>query len=379
MTGTLEALLDALVDPLRALGSFDERIGWPYLVGAAALASVVWFVRHRGRVSLERYLFAPSLWRHRSAWFDVRLLLVRAPLEALLFAPFLVSSVGLAAGTLAILTASMGAGPWPGAPAWLAAASATVSSFVAEDFSRYVVHWAAHRWAPLWALHKVHHGAEVLTPLTVLRTHPLEALLVRTVSALAVGVSVGLCLWLFRRGVSVWQIGGVHALAFVWNVAGANLRHSHVWLSYGRRLEHVFISPAQHQLHHSRDPAHRDRNFGAVFALWDWMFGTLLVAPPRRPPLRFGLQSPEEGHDHRVRTALVRPLREMGAALLGSIATAFGGRRSAKRALRARSRARYRVRARVGVRERERDRVRVRVRDPARVGVRVGHRVRVRA
>lgn len=64
----------------------------------------------------------------------------------------------------------------------------------------------------------------------------------------------------------------------VWEIAGANLRHSHVWISWGPWLEHVFISPAQHQIHHSNDPVHFDRNMGAFLAIWDRLFGTLQTA-----------------------------------------------------------------------------------------------------
>ena len=42
------------------------------------------------------------------------------------------------------------------------------------------------------------------------------------------------------------------------------------------------ISPAQHQIHHSEAPEHRDRNMGSAFALWDWMFGTLVIAGEQR-------------------------------------------------------------------------------------------------
>ena len=40
-------------------------------------------------------------------------------------------------------------------------------------------------------------------------------------------------------------------------------------------LEKVLISPAQHQLHHSLDERHYDKNFGAALAIWDWIFGSL--------------------------------------------------------------------------------------------------------
>ena len=58
----------------------------------------------------------------------------------------------------------------------------------------------------------------------------------------------------------------------------ANLRHSHVWITYGRIMERLLISPAQHQIHHSKNKVHFDRNFGVVLAIWDGMFGTLELA-----------------------------------------------------------------------------------------------------
>ena len=43
---------------------------------------------------------------------------------------------------------------------------------------------------------------------------------------------------------------GVEALGFWFNAATGNLRHSHVWLPFGPKLERWLLSPAQHQLHH---------------------------------------------------------------------------------------------------------------------------------
>jgi sterol desaturase/sphingolipid hydroxylase (fatty acid hydroxylase superfamily) len=73
----------------------------------------------------------------------------------------------------------------------------------------------------------------------------------------------------------------------------AALQHSHVWLSYGPILEHLLISPAQHQIHHSRLDAHHGRNFGTTLALWDWLFGTLYVIRGRED-LSFGLDGVAE-------------------------------------------------------------------------------------
>ena len=56
---------------------------------------------------------------------------------------------------------------------------------------------------------------------------------------------------------------------------GSNLRHSHVGIQYWKWVEYIFISPAQHQLHHSIAKEHHDKNFGAALAIWDWLFGSL--------------------------------------------------------------------------------------------------------
>jgi len=66
-----------------------------------------------------------------------------------------------------------------------------------------------------------------------------------------------------------------------------------VWLSFGPLLSKIFVSPAQHQIHHSVDPRHQGKNLGGVFAIWDWLAGTLYL-PRERPELRFGLGDGEE-------------------------------------------------------------------------------------
>ena len=61
----------------------------------------------------------------------------------------------------------------------------------------------------------------------------------------------------------------------MFNTAGSNLRHSHIGIRYWPWLEYILISPAQHQLHHSIDISHHDKNFGAALAIWDYIFGSL--------------------------------------------------------------------------------------------------------
>ena len=59
-------------------------------------------------------------------------------------------------------------------------------------------------------------------------------------------------------------------------------------------MEHVFISPAQHQLHHSIAEEHHDKNFGAALAIWDWLFGSLHLSEIEKN-ITYGLGESDNG------------------------------------------------------------------------------------
>ena len=67
----------------------------------------------------------------------------------------------------------------------------TLAGFVADDFTRYLVHLVMHRVPALWELHKVHHSAEVLTPFTLQRVHPLEGFFMAVRSTVTLGLVLG--------------------------------------------------------------------------------------------------------------------------------------------------------------------------------------------
>ena len=132
-----------------------------------------------------------------------------------------------------------------------------------------------HRSPLLWAFHQVHHSATTMTPFTVFRTHPIEGLLFSLRSAISQGIVIGLFAATFPQQISLFTVYGVLVSTYFFNLLGANLRHSTLPISYGKSIESVFISPAQHQLHHSLNPIHFDCNFGVTLAVWDRLFGTL--------------------------------------------------------------------------------------------------------
>ena len=82
-----------------------------------------------------------------------------------------------------------------------------------------------------------------------------------------------------------------------------------MWLSYGPRLEHLLISPAQHQIHHSTDEAHYNKNFGSCLAIWDYFGKSLYTTTGRVEKLEYGLLKEEFGQDGRLVSILVEPFQ----------------------------------------------------------------------
>lgn len=191
----------------------------------------------------------------------------------------------------------------------------SLSMFVIDDFTKYIVHRWMHRWPILWAIHKTHHSATTLTPVTVYRVHPLEGILYGLRSAVAQGVAISTFIYLFGDKVDLYTIVGVNVLVFVFHITGSNLRHSHINISYWPWLERLLISPAQHQLHHSVAEVHHDKNFGAALAVWDWLFGSLHLSEPDET-LTFGLDDSEKADHSSLGAIYSQPVIEIWA--LGS-------------------------------------------------------------
>lgn len=179
--------------------------------------------------------------------------------------------------------------PSPSAlPSWATRILMTVALALAFESGYYAAHWLCHRTPLLWRFHRMHHSASVLTPLTGLRAHPVDTLLFGNIIGLCTGFCAALLAYPLGAGADAYLLFQTNALLFVYALTLESLRHSHLWLRFTGPAAYVFQSPAHHQLHHSRDPADYDRNFGFSLAVLDSLFGTLAV-PQERQPLRFGL------------------------------------------------------------------------------------------
>ena len=167
-----------------------------------------------------------------------------------------------------------------------------------------------HRWPALWSIHKVHHSAETLTPITVYRIHPLEGVFYASRNTIAQGGVISVFYYLFGDTVDIYTILGVNALVIAFHVTGSNLRHSHIDIRYPKWLEHILISPAQHQVHHSIAEEHYDKNFGAALAVWDWLFGSLHTSEDEKE-LQFGLTENELPSSTSMRVMYFQPVIEI--------------------------------------------------------------------
>lgn len=121
------------------------------------------------------------------------------------------------------------------------------------------------------------------------------------------GLSIATFVFFFGDKVDLLTVIGVNVIVFSFNVAGSNLRHSHISIKYWKWIEHIFISPAQHQLHHSLAKEHHDKNFGASLAIWDWIFGSLHYSEDI-DDLTLGV---EDHFDNSLKTLYFKPIVEI--------------------------------------------------------------------
>ncbi len=252
------------------------------------------------------WLFPADVWRNRSVRTDIGLFVIGRVMNILGIVARFAGSPALAAYVASL---------FPGAALNSSMVSAVVLAlllWVCNDFASYWAHRGYHSIKVIWPLHAVHHSAAVLTPLTTYRQHPLDLLITTSFHTVVTGVILGLLVGAFDPSTSIAEIAGVNAFLVLANITVANFHHTHLWISFGPFLERIIISPAQHQIHHSTNPAHYNRNYGQILALWDWLFGTLYLIKDKEE-LQFGLNEASEAPlmTQRLWPVLWVPIRRM--------------------------------------------------------------------
>ncbi len=210
--------------------------------------------------------------RSQSFHADLKIYLIRKLTDFLFLAPgayvlFLVSN-----GLFDVLTKSGGLPSASENHAILVFAAAFVL-ITALEFNAFLWHYMEHKIPFLWELHKVHHSADNLNPLTNKRAHSLIQVGKFAMNGLISGIPSGLFMYFCNLGfIELLAIAAISNKILTLATLDA-LRHSHVPLRFGF-LEAVIISPHMHQIHHSSLEVHWDKNFGTNLAIFDWMFGT---------------------------------------------------------------------------------------------------------
>ncbi len=153
-----------------------------------------------------------------------------------------------------------------------------VAVFVARDFIYYWVHRAEHSIRVLWASHMVHHSPETIGFVTALRVPWMEAV--------------------YKPWFGLWlPLIGFHPFAAIaMDVFAATIAQLYHTEAIRRIpvLEHIFVTPSTHRVHHGSNAQYIDKNFGAVFIVWDRLFGTF---QPETVPVVYGI-----GPDKRIDT-----------------------------------------------------------------------------
>jgi sterol desaturase/sphingolipid hydroxylase (fatty acid hydroxylase superfamily) len=276
-------------------------------IGAAFIA----YRRHRQsrRIRLRtilRALFPKRITRSASTYVDLGYLYFNVFVNSLVFGWAVLSYQYLTNGLMAGLATAFGPVAPSGLPPVLVQSIITLVLFLAYEIGYWLNHWLSHKIPFMWQFHRVHHSAEVLTPLTNFRVHPVYALIFANILAITAAIANGLVRYAFGDTAQQYAWSDTNIIIVLFVHVYVHLQHSHLWIPFRGVLGRILVSPAHHQVHHSTNPAHFNRNYGSCLAIWDWMFGTLHV-PQKEPEVTsFGVE-PDQYPAHTITGELIAP------------------------------------------------------------------------
>jgi sterol desaturase/sphingolipid hydroxylase (fatty acid hydroxylase superfamily) len=175
----------------------------------------------------------------------------------------------------------------------LPAAARFLIALLVFDLVSYNVHRGFHRSDLLWNVHKVHHSSLELDGLATTRQHMFENLLRFVPGQVA----------MFLIGIPVAQVAPAVAFAAAYGV----LDHSNLNFDL-RWMERVMVTPRLHRRHHV--PSTTMNNYGALFTVWDKMFGTF-VAMNTDAEERFGCPGEVDTYPQYFADAVGQPPRDI--------------------------------------------------------------------
>ena len=142
-----------------------------------------------------------------------------------------------------------------------------VVSFVLLDLVLYLWHRANHSFDALWAFHKIHHSDRTMNVSTAFRLHGVEVFLTAVIKALFIAI----------LGIDAAVLLANEAIVTVFVM----FHHANIAFPGEGLLGRLFVVPRIHRAHHSSRRVEHDNNYGAVFSLWDRLFGTFTNVEPK--------------------------------------------------------------------------------------------------
>lgn len=129
---------------------------------------------------------------------------------------------------------------------------------VVADFCQYWLHRLSHEVNIMWAGHIVHHSMEEYNYTVALRQSFIESIYT----------------WIFYLPLAFfgipWQLFIMaYAVSLIWQF----FVHTRLVGKLGL-TEKILATPSHHRVHHGKNPQYIDKNYGALFIIWDKLFGT---------------------------------------------------------------------------------------------------------
>jgi len=268
-----------LIAPIKWLFDPQSRTFLLYWLSSFLLVLTWAALSWQQRMPFLRQLTQKSYWWNISTRQDYLLVIINSLLFTLAGFTWLVFSISIANSSFEFMELFLQPRIFAEQSPLLLFSLFTVVLILLDDLTRYGLHRLLH-YRALWRIHQLHHSATILTPISFLRVHPLEKLLYQGRSAFVYGGCTGVFFFLVGEHPQTWLIFGITGASLIFNLLGANLRHSMIPIGYGR-LEKIFISPLQHQLHHS--DRYGRKNYGSIFSFWDLVFNSWATTDKPEP------------------------------------------------------------------------------------------------
>ena len=173
-----------------------------------------------------------------------------------------------------------------------------LSALLLDLFGGWMSHIIEHKVSLFWRWHIIHHADNNVDVTTGLRHHPLES----------VWRGIFFLIGLMLCGAPIYGVMIYQTFLTIFT----SFTHANISLppALDRIISYILVSPNMHKVHHHWKQPYTDSNYGAVFAIWDRLFGTYKTLDPKQ--IRYGLDRyyPNE-QDENIGALMKRPFEPM--------------------------------------------------------------------